>query len=49
MMGSPFFESFSGLPPFADDDVSPPSSHRANSEASFDSIEEFNIINRMEA
>jgi hypothetical protein len=49
MMGSPFFESFSGLPPFADDDVSPPSSHRANNEASFDSIEEFNIINRMEA
>lgn len=52
MMGSHFYESFSGLPPFADDDVSPPSSHEINSVdsgASFDSIEEHNILNHMEA
>jgi hypothetical protein len=43
MMGSPFYESFSGLPPFSDDNSSPPSSHRYDSDASFDSIAEFNI------
>ena len=50
MMGSPFFESFSALPPFSDDHSSPPASHLYDSDAdSFDSVGEFNIINRMEA
>lgn len=49
MAGSPFFESFSGMPPFSDDHSSPPASHYYDSDASFDSIEEHNIINRMEA
>ena len=50
MMGSPFYESFSGLPPFADDDISPPASHLYDSDAdSLDSVGEHNIVNRMEA
>jgi hypothetical protein len=44
MAGSPFFESFCALPPFSDDHSSPPSS-----DASFDSVGEHNIVNRMEA
>lgn len=45
MMGSPFFESFSLLSPFSTDHSSPPSDHAA----SFDSMEEYNLDNRMEA
>jgi len=50
MMGSPFYESFSALPPFSDDHSSPPSSHQYDSDAdSFDSVAEHNILNKMEA
>jgi len=50
MQGSPFYRCFSGLPPFSNDHNSPPSSHFGyDSDASFDSIAEYNIINRMEA
>jgi hypothetical protein len=50
MMGSPFYESFSGLPPFADDDISPPASHLYDDDAdSLDSVGEYNLLNRMEA
>lgn len=50
MMGSPFYESFSALPPFSDDHSSPPASHQYDSDAaSFDSVGELNIVNRMEA
>ena len=49
MAGSPFFESFCALPPFSDDHSSPPSSHYYDSDASFDSVGEHNIVNRMEA
>jgi hypothetical protein len=50
MKGSPFYICFSRLPPFSNDHSSPPSSHfDYDSDASFDSVEEYNIINRMEA
>lgn len=49
MAGSPLFESFSAMPPFSDDHSSPPSSHYYDSDASFDSVGEHNIVNRMEA
>jgi hypothetical protein len=50
MQGSPFYRCFSGLPPFSNDHSSPPSSHFGyDSDASFDSVAEYNIINRMEA
>jgi len=50
MKGSPFYICFSRLPPFSNDHSSPPSSHfDYDSDTSFDSVEEYNIINRMEA
>jgi hypothetical protein len=50
MQGSPFYKCFSGLPPFSHEHSSPPSSHfDYGSDGSFDSIAEYNIINRMEA
>ena len=36
MQGSPFYKSFSGIPPFSSDHSSPPSSHDYNSDYSFD-------------
>lgn len=49
MIGSPFYESFSGLPPFSSDHSSPPTSHEYNSDFSFDSVAEYNIQNMLEA
>jgi len=49
MQGSPFYRSFSSLPPFSSDHSSPPASHDYNSEFSFDSIVEYNIENILEA
>jgi hypothetical protein len=50
MQGSPFYKCFSGLPPFSKEHSSPPSSHFGyDSDASFDSVAEYNIVNRMEA
>jgi hypothetical protein len=49
MQGSPFYKSFSGLPPFSSDHSSPPSSHEYNSDYSFDSVAEYNIQNMLEA
>jgi len=50
MQGSPFYKCFNSLPPFSSDHSSPPSSHfDFDSDESFDSVAELNIINRMEA
>ena len=50
MQGSPFYKCFSRLPPFSNEHSSPPSSHfDYDSDGSFDSIAEYNIVNRMEA
>jgi hypothetical protein len=49
MQGSPFYRCFSGLPPFSNDHISPPSSHEYNSEFSFDSVAKMNIQNMLEA
>jgi hypothetical protein len=46
MQGSPFYRSFSSLPPFSSDHSSPPSSHDYNSDFSFDSVAEYNETNR---
>jgi hypothetical protein len=49
MKGSPFYESFSCLPPFSSDSSSPPPSHEYDNDFSFDSVAEHNLDNYMEA